>query len=179
MTYAHKRYLVLLLTLITWPLALPARWLYRAFGSTAWFEFAATMLSILPGRTGQYVRTSFYVQTLRRCAFDAGVGFLSTVLHPEAELGRRLRVGSLCLLGHVRIGDEVMFASRVVVKPPAQGAGSATPIDIGGGSWIGESAIIQANVGARCIVGAGSVLLQAVPSDSTVAGNPARLLPAH
>ena len=46
------------------------------------------------------------------------------------------------------------------------------------GAWIGAGAIILPNVvvGARSVVGAGSVVTRSVPPGCVVAGNPARLL---
>ena len=47
---------------------------------------------------------------------------------------------------------------------------------IGEHSWIGEAAIVMADVGARCVVGAGSIVHRPVRDDTIVAGNPARLI---
>ena len=47
---------------------------------------------------------------------------------------------------------------------------------IGACSWIGEAAIIMADVGSRCIVAAGSVVDRPIRDDCVVAGNPARLV---
>jgi acetyltransferase-like isoleucine patch superfamily enzyme len=50
------------------------------------------------------------------------------------------------------------------------------PVSIGAHAWIGEGAIVMANIGRSSIVGAGSVVTGAVPDGSTVVGNPARRL---
>jgi maltose O-acetyltransferase len=52
------------------------------------------------------------------------------------------------------------------------------PISIGDDCWIGGQAIIfpGVTIGHRCIIGAGSVVTKDVPDDSTVAGNPARVV---
>jgi acetyltransferase-like isoleucine patch superfamily enzyme len=54
----------------------------------------------------------------------------------------------------------------------------ASPIVIERNSWIGMNSILMRGVriGARSIVAAGSVVVDDVPADSTVAGNPARPL---
>ena len=55
---------------------------------------------------------------------------------------------------------------------------TASPVTIGGDCWIGGGSIILPGVmiGDRCIIGAGSVVTKDVPSDTTVAGNPAKVI---
>lgn len=168
MTYANKRRLVLVLSLLTLPLAWPARAAYRAFGSTFLFDLGTTVLAIIPGTIGCYLRTSFYTRTLARCAYDFSPGFLTLVQHPEVDIGRGVYVGSLSLLGRgAAIEDDVIIASRVIVQPGVR---------VGTGSWIGESALVMADVGANCIVGAGCVQERTVASHETAVGNPMRVL---
>lgn len=168
MTYANKRRLVLVLSLLTLPLAWPARAAYRAFGSTLLFDFGTTVLAIVPGTIGSYLRTSFYVRTLTRCGYDFAPGFLTLVQHPEVEIGRGVYVGSLSLVGrNAAIENDVIVASRVTVQPGVR---------VGTGTWIGESAIVMADVGAHCIVGAGCVQDRAVASSATAVGNPMQVL---
>lgn len=49
-------------------------------------------------------------------------------------------------------------------------------VRIGADSWIGNAAVVMANVGAHCVVGAGSIVVSDVPDWCVVAGNPARML---
>lgn len=53
----------------------------------------------------------------------------------------------------------------------------AKAVTIGNDCWIGGGAIIcpGVTIGDRCIVAAGSVVIRDVPSDSLVAGNPAKI----
>lgn len=177
MTYATKRRLVLVLSVLTLPLAWPARIAYRAFGSTFLFDLGTSVLCLIPGTIGSYLRTSFYTQTLTRCGYDFAPGFLSIVQHPEVEIGRGVYVGSLSLIGRdVAIGDDVLIASRVIVKGDAAARMSPRRICIGTETWIGESAIVMADVGAGCIVGAGCAQDRALPDGSVAAGNPMRLI---
>ena len=55
---------------------------------------------------------------------------------------------------------------------------NSAPIRIHDDAWIGANAIILkgVTVGARSIVGAGAVVARDVPSDTIVAGNPARVV---
>ena len=49
-------------------------------------------------------------------------------------------------------------------------------IAIGEDCWIGNGALILANVGAKCVVGAGSVVVNEIPAYSVVTGNPAKIV---
>lgn len=48
---------------------------------------------------------------------------------------------------------------------------------IGADCWIGDAAVIMADIGDGATVGAGSVVTRSVPPATVVAGNPAR--PTH
>lgn len=54
----------------------------------------------------------------------------------------------------------------------------AYPVTIGEDCWIGGGVVIcpGVTIGDRCVVGAGSVVVRDVPSDTVVAGNPARII---
>lgn len=47
---------------------------------------------------------------------------------------------------------------------------------IGQDIWISNSAIVMPNVGTKCVVGAGSVVVSDIPDFCIAAGNPARVL---
>jgi maltose O-acetyltransferase len=114
------------------------------------------------------------------------------------DYGSNLRVGDRfyantgCVVldcGEVAIGDRVLFGPYVqllAVSHPldaeerAGGLEYAQRIELGDDVWLGGGAIVLGNVtiGARSIVGAGSVVTRNVPPDTVVAGNPARVLRA-
>lgn len=52
------------------------------------------------------------------------------------------------------------------------------PITIGDDCWLGSGVIVcpGVTIGDRCIIGAGSVVTKDIPSDTLVAGNPARII---
>jgi acetyltransferase-like isoleucine patch superfamily enzyme len=54
--------------------------------------------------------------------------------------------------------------------------GQVGRIRIGRDTWIGNGAIVLANVGSKCVVGAGSVVVSELPDLAIAAGNPARVL---
>ena len=47
-------------------------------------------------------------------------------------------------------------------------------VTIGADSWIGNRSVVMADVGRRCVVGAGSVVTKALPDGSLAVGAPAR-----
>ena len=52
------------------------------------------------------------------------------------------------------------------------------PIHVGDDSWLGGGVVVLPGVriGARCVIGAGSVLTRDIPDDSLAVGNPARVV---
>jgi maltose O-acetyltransferase len=87
--------------------------------------------------------------------------------------------------GLITIGSYVLIGPGVQIYTPhhpkdflqrRETKETASPVTIGDDCWIGGGAIILPGVtiGDRCIIGAGSVVTKDVPSDTTVAGNPAR-----
>ena len=49
-------------------------------------------------------------------------------------------------------------------------------IIIGEDSWIGDRAVVMANIGAHCVIGAGSVVTKSIPDFAVAVGNPARII---
>ncbi len=185
MPYALKRLLVYGMYLVVWPFGLSSAIVYRLTGSEGIYDFSARLLSLIPGKIGQYVRAAFYKMTLIECHCDLMVGFCSYFAHPTSRAGRRVGTGSFTIIGTADIGDNVMISSRVSVLSGKyqHGAGGElvepvfTRVSIGKGSWLGEGSIIMANIGEQCVVSAGSVVTKPMPSRTTAIGNPARFLP--
>lgn len=183
MRYETKRLIVFCLYPFVWPFGLPSRLSCKLSGTGALFDFSAKFLSLLPGKTGQYVRTAFYKMTLTECHYDLMVGFRSFFTHHSARVGRQVGMGSYTSVGAVHIGDNVMISSRVSVVSEKSGhhsgparAKDCEVITIGTGCWIGEGAIVMASLGQHCIVSAGSVVIQPAPDRAVAIGNPARFL---
>jgi len=188
MRYKTKRLIVYAGHLLTWPCGLFSFLGYRLFNTERPFEFFARLLSLIPGLTGQYIRTSFYMQTLEQCHYDLVVGFCSWFAHRSARVGRSVVIGSFSIIGTATLADNVLVSSRVSIlsgKYQHARPGEA-PVDnfrnllkrvhIGESSWLGEGSIIMADVGTECAVSAGSIVTKPMPDHSIAIGNPARFL---
>jgi maltose O-acetyltransferase len=107
------------------------------------------------------------------------------------ELGERVFFNFNCVVldvCRVRIGDFTLFGPAVQILTPLHPMDAALrrkqefgkPIDIGSDVWVGGGALIMPGVriGARTVIGAGSVVTRDVPDGVLAAGNPCRVIRA-
>lgn len=185
--YGVKKGIVIFMHLFTWPLGLLSNVSYKYVKTERIFDFFAKLLSLLPGHIGQYVRSSFYRQTLDKSEYDLSIGFGSFFAHPNVQVGRKVVIGHYSIIGSVILGNNVLISSRVSVMSGKyqhdinlmDGSGKKIQyesIKVGDNCWIGENAIVMASIGDKCVVSAGSVVTKPAPSEVTAIGNPARFL---
>ncbi len=172
---------------LTAPLVL-ATWLEaRLARSEQVFRFCAELLALAPGLPGVYLRAAFYAGVLESSARESHVGFGSVFVSRGASVGRHASLGCHCVIGHARIGEGAMIGSRVSIPSGSRQhldaagrlsseEGRFDTVTIGSGCWIGEGAIVMADVGERSIVAAGAVVSVPMPARALVAGNPARVM---
>lgn len=155
----------------------------RAFrGSSQW-------LSIIPGLIGDYLRAEFYRLTLARCGAELQISFGTLFSSPAATIGDNVYIGAYCVIGKADIGSDVLLGSNVHLLSGQRQHGTAdletairlqpgepARIRVGRDTWIGNGAIVMANVGSKCVIGAGSVVASELPDLAIAAGNPARIL---
>jgi virginiamycin A acetyltransferase len=161
-------------------------WIEARFGGESVFTGCAQLLALVPGKPGALLRGAFYFATLQGCSWQTHIGFGSLFTHRGARVAVHVSMGSYCVIGHAELGPRVMMGSRVSIpsgKRQHFGEGGeivAEPrydtVRIGAGCWIGEGAIILADVGAGCIVSAGAVVIKPMPDAAVVGGNPAQVL---
>lgn len=153
------------------------------------FVLFGQAFSLVPGLPGNWLRRAFGRLTLDGCAPDCEIGFLSWFSSRHARIGARVYIGPLSVIGDAVIGEGSLIATRVSIlsgrNQHAHGPdGSLIPfsrdraalVTIGRDTWIGEGAIVMADVGDRCIVASGAVVTAPVESGHVVGGNPARII---
>jgi virginiamycin A acetyltransferase len=153
------------------------------------FPGFSQLVSLVPGLAGQYVRRAFYSLVLPQCGADACISFGTVFSHPTAQLGRKTYVGVYCVLGDVTLEEDVLIGSRVSIingsgqhgterldVPIREQPGVWPHVTIGRDTWVGDGAIVMADVGRHCVVGAGSVVTKPLPDNAIAAGSPARVL---
>jgi acetyltransferase-like isoleucine patch superfamily enzyme len=98
-------------------------------------------------------------------------------------------IGPQCNIGACVIEKDCLLGSGVHIlsgkqqhnfddldKPIREQGGHFSPITLGEDTWVGNGAIIMANVGKKCIVAAGAVVTKDIPDFAIVAGNPAAII---
>lgn len=147
------------------------------------------LLSLVPGKFGSYCRIAFYRLTMTACNYDSVIGFATIFSQKDTEIGKGVYIGPQCNIGMCKIGDDCLIASGVHIMsgnmqhnfdnletPIQQQGGSYTKIEIGEDSWVGNGSLVMANIGKKCIIGAGSVVTREVADYSIMVGNPAKLI---
>ena len=162
-------------------------WLEKIIGKgEILFVGTSQLLALIPGFAGTWLRAAYYYASLEKSSWEVHIGFGSIFTHRGATLGKNVSMGAYCVIGHADISSKVMMASRISIPSGKRqhidehGLLSSTPrferVAIGKESWIGEGAIIMANVGEHCIVSAGAVIVKEMPAACLLAGNPARVI---
>jgi acetyltransferase-like isoleucine patch superfamily enzyme len=138
---------------------------------------------------GDYVRRAFYSRVLARCSRTATVQFGTLFSQAGARLDDHVYVGPRCHIGLVHLERDVLLGAGVHVpsggathgiddvdRPIREQPGARTLVRIGEGTWVGSAAVIMADVGRHCVIGAGSVVTHPIPDYSIAAGVPARVI---
>jgi virginiamycin A acetyltransferase len=147
----------------------------------------AELLCLAPTSLGNYIRKAFYWAVCTDISPDAQFNFMSMLAHRENIIRAGVVIGAYTTIGYADIGENVLFGSKISIisgkyqhgKPSERaGGGELTEenvvLKIGKNSWLGQDAVILANIGENCTVAAGSVVFKDVPDNTTVMGNPAR-----
>lgn len=172
------------------PLALTA-WLERVSTRRGEhvFAFWSHVVSQFPGLPGLYLRRAYYRLTLDACTPDYFMGFGAFFSHRQARVSEGVYIGPYAIIGSAALGESCLIGSRVsILSGPdlheldedgnwtEANLGRMRQIEIGHHAWVGEAAVIMADVGARAMVAAGAVVSSPVPPGVVVAGNPARFV---
>ena len=150
-------------------------------------ETHSQFLSLLPGRTGSYLRVAFYHRTLQHCDPSATISFGVLFSKSDAHIGKNVYIGPRCMLGCVTLEDDVLLGPAVQIPsgPNTHGIGSLdmpirsqpgclVRVTISRDSWIGAGSIVLADVGEQTVIGANSTVVKPVPARVVAVGSPAK-----
>lgn len=153
------------------------------------FQGYSQLFSLVPGIVGEYLRREFYRLTLKLCSPNCCISFGTIFSTNDVEIGENVYIGAYCIIGHARLEKNVLISSHVSIISGTQQHGieklnipilkqkrKLKVVRIGEDCWIGEGAIISADVGKKSVVASGSVVFKKVLPFSIMMGNPARLV---
>lgn len=175
-------------------LALPFAIILIVAGKIAVFLHAYSEVSItaskIPFSIGQRIRYFYYKATLKHLGEKVVFKYGSFCQYHTASIGSRVLIGYYNALGEVHMGNDIVVGGFVnfvsgtsqhsfensELTISAQKAKGRIVITIGSDVWIGSNSVIAADIGKRCVIGAGSVLVKPAEEHSVYVGNPARLI---
>ena len=150
------------------------------------YTICAHTVALVPGQIGNLLRGAFYKLALRQASIDTNIGFGSYFVYPDASVGPGVSVGAYCVIGRASIGRGTQIASHVGIpggrhqhsrdEAGRLGGTAHGQTIIGEHCWVGESAVVMANVGPGTTIGAGAIVVHDIPAGVTAVGNPARVV---
>jgi virginiamycin A acetyltransferase len=153
------------------------------------FGGCAQVFALAPGPPGVYLRRAFYRLTLDACAADCYIGFGTVFTHRQVRVESHAYIGSYGLIGSAWLHERCLVGSRVSLlsggalhqlgpnrRWTATDVRQIRQIHVYEDAWIGEAALVLADVGPGAMVAAGAVVSTPVPGGVVVAGNPARFV---
>lgn len=154
------------------------------------FQSFSQALSLVPGKTGSYLRAAFYRLACPDTSDDISIGFLTVLSHRDTSIHSGVYIGPQCNIGKCSIGRNTLLGSGVHIlsgnrqhdfsdtsRPIKEQGGRFEKINIGDDCWLGNGALVMASLDDHTIVAAGSVMARNTSESWLIyAGNPARAL---
>lgn len=121
------------------------------------------------------LQADVYVEPGATLTIGNNVGMSSTRLwiHESARIGNNVKIG-----GCVLITDTDAHPMDYMARRSSNEGTKSAPVVIEDDVWIGAHCIILKGVtiGARSVIGAGSVVTKSIPADCVAAGNPCKVI---
>lgn len=121
------------------------------------------------------LQADVYVEPGATLTIGNNVGMSSTRLwiHESARIGNNVKIG-----GCVLITDTDAHPMDYVARRSSNEGTKSAPVVIEDDVWVGAHCIILKGVtiGARSLIGAGSVVTKSIPADCVAAGNPCKVI---
>ena len=191
MKRAIKYLLNLLSQILALPLIIPCKLEEIIFSKNVEliFHICTHILAILPGLPGSFLRRGFYSLTLDKCSLHSHIGFGSIFSHRSTTVEKHVYIGSYSIIGSAHLGEHCLIGSRVSILSgkalhilgddgmwTPYSAERLSQVKLEKNVWVGEGAIIAADIAEGSMIGAGSVITTNVKSHIIVTGNPARFV---
>ncbi len=161
----------------------------KLIGNTKAFQGMSQFCSLFPGKFGELFRAAFYRLSFKNSSQKTSVAFLSTFSDPRAQLENNVSIGAYCNIGWAHIKKDCIISSHVCITsgkndhsfddidiPIRLQKSSSTKVTIGENCWIGVNVTIMADIGEGSVIAANSVVTEAIPPYSVVAGVPAKII---
>lgn len=140
-----------------------------------------------------YVSVGKNIKMKRNWRIECYTYFGHKILNPQLIIGDNVIINfgfTAFVADIIKIGSNCIFAANVTLVSENHGinpeseqpyhAQSLTtgPIFIGEGCWIGQNVVVlpNVNIGAKCVVGANSVVTKDIPPYSIAVGIPAKVI---
>ena len=124
---------------------------------------------------GSNLQGAIYVESGASLTIGNDVGMSSTRMwiHESVTIGDNVKIGA-CVL----ITDTDAHPLDYLARRTSNEGTKSAPIEIEDDVWVGAHSIILKGVtiGARSIIGAGSVVTKNIPADCVAAGNPCKVI---
>ncbi|EED33940.1 transferase hexapeptide repeat containing protein [gamma proteobacterium NOR5-3] len=187
---ALAKYLLHLIAIVVvLPLLMVDRCFLLVGAANGSFVGCSQLLSLVPGKTGSYLRIAFFRFAMKKCHRDCFIGFGTLFSQRDTVICKGVYIGPQCNIGACRIGQHTLIASGVHIMsgtgqhrfddletPIRDQGGHFETVTIGEDCWLGNASLIMAHVGDKTVVGAGSVVNKPLDVYVIAAGNPARVL---
>jgi len=112
-------------------------------------------VSLIPGKTGMYLRNAFYRRTMTSCHPDSAILFGTIFSQTDTDIGKNVYIGPNCNIGRSSIQAHCTLGSNVHILsgknqhfhedldiPIQEQGGVFEKIIIGEDTWIGNGALI-------------------------------------
>jgi virginiamycin A acetyltransferase len=153
------------------------------------FTWWTQLFAIVPGPPGVFARRAFYRLSLAECSGTFYIGFGAMFAHRQAAIEDGVYVGPYAMVGASRLRRGCLIGTRAGIisgsglheigpdgrRMPTD-ASKLRSVEIGEHAWIGEGALVMADIGKGATVAAGAVVSNPVLAGVVVAGNPARFV---
>lgn len=161
----------------------------RILGRDRAVQGSTQALASVPGIIGVCLRRAFLARVLPYCSHLATIEFGVLLSSADARIGHYAYIGPYSSIGNADIGDDVLIASGVQVPSGGHGHGFSdtnlairnqpavkSRVRIGRNTWVGSNAVVMADVGVNCVIGAGAVVTRPIEDGAVAVGVPARVV---